>query len=139
MKPNDQDKWLFLLDYSIEIAEEVEFNVFRKSKDFNDFLKTFYDEIVDQVRHKDKIYFSKEMIRFKLSKNLIEYIKEKTYSSWYNNFIEDISFLKDGVEFFAAITHENYIIMRLSDATREQFNKQGFNFEMSWPYPYDKK
>ena len=137
-KPDDQVKWLKLIDFSLKFVDEIEFNILRKSIEFYDFQDTFRNEIVGQGRRKDKIYHHKEYIRLKITNDLVDYIKEKPYSSWHKNFLEDISFLKNGLEFFATISHENYVIVRLSETDRDDFNKQGFNFEIEWPYPYDK-
>jgi hypothetical protein len=138
LEQDDQGKWLILIDFAIESAEEIEFNILKKSNDYYAFIDDFKKDIIAQGKRKDKIYHTKEYIRLKKSEGLINYIRAKTYSSWYKNFLEDISFLKNGTEYFATITHENYVIIKMSESKRIELNKTGFNFEMEWPYPYDK-
>jgi hypothetical protein len=135
----DHDKWLLLLEYAFNLADQVEFNVLKQSKDFFNFLVTFQDSLTDPAKPIDKIYTRGEYIRLELTKEVKDFIKSKYYNDWYNYFLEDISFLKNGLEFFATITHENYVIIKLDESDRDYFNKQGFSFEVEWPYPYNQQ
>lgn len=135
LKKTDQLKWIFLIDFAIETAEEIEFNIFRKSNEYYALIDNFEKDILVQGIRKDKIYHSGEFIRLKRSEGLINYIKTKPYSRWYSNDLQDISFLKNGVEFFATITHENHVILKMSESKRAELNKMGFDFEYAWPIP----
>jgi hypothetical protein len=139
LQKTDQDKWLELLDYAFGIAEQVEFNILNRPFGKPDIPADLSIDLVDQGKRKDKIYHSGKFIRFQLTKSIKEFIISKSYSDWYNFYIEDISFLKDGIEFFATITHENYVIVQLSESYRNDLNKKGFHFDSEWPYNPDKK
>ena len=134
LKTDNQDKWVRLLDLYLPLANEIEFNILNKTAEFFDFTDLFKSEIVSQGKRKDKIYHYKEYIRLRKSEELVNYLRTKPYSSWTNYCLEDLSLIKGGVEFFATITHENYIIIKLSGPDRERLNKEGFDFNIEWPY-----
>jgi hypothetical protein len=138
LQKTDQDKWLELLDYAFVMAEQVEFNILDRTFGKPDIPADLSIDLIDQGKRKDKIYYSGNFIRFQITKNLKEFITSKLYSDWYNFYIEDISFLKNGIEFFATITHENYVIVQLSESYRDDLNKKGFHFDSEWPYYPDK-
>lgn len=139
LKKDDPEKWLLILDFTINSAEEIEFNIFKKSRSYYAFIEEFRKDIIDQGNRDDKIYSFKESIRLKKSEKLINYIRDRPYDFWWGNCLEDMSFIKNGIEFFATITHENYVIISLSESDRNFLNKKGYNFEIEWPYPYDTK
>ena len=60
------------------------------------------------------------------------FIKSKKYYEWYNFFLEDVSFIKDNVEFMATITHENYVILQMTEIQRNNLNINGYNFWSDW-------
>ena len=135
---DEHDKWIQLIDLYIEDAEEIEFNILFKSSDYHDFFNEFKDDLISIGKRKDKIYHSGQYIRFKKSLKLVQYIKAKPYSDWKNNFLEDISFLKNGIEFFATISHEYYIIIKLDESERFELNSKGYSFDTELPYPNKK-
>ena len=46
--------------------------------------------------------------------------------------LEDISFLRQNSEFLGTISHENYIVLQMTEDERQSWNKKGFNFEFDW-------
>jgi hypothetical protein len=134
----DHGRWLELLEYAFGKAEQVEFNILITQYGRIDIPADLRMALLDHGKRKGKIYSYGMFIRFRLTENLKEFILSKSYSDWDNFYLQDISFLKDGIEFFATITHENYIIVQLSDSYRDDFNKKGFHFELEWPYNPDK-
>lgn len=132
LKDDDYDKWLFLLDYAFNKADQVEFNILYFNNDLNTILQNLADDFILQGKRTDKIYQSGQFIRYRLSDSLKKFVQSKKYSEWNFFVFEDISFLKGGKEFFATITHENYIIIRLTEEELFYFNKIGFNFNIDW-------
>ena len=129
---NDQDKWLILLEYAYNIADQVEFNILFSDAGLDELLTELSQDLAQKGKRKDKIYRSGEFVRYRLSDRLKGFIQSKKYSDWHSFYFEDISFLKDGEEFFATITHENFVIIRLTENERINFNKRGFHFDGDW-------
>ena len=129
---NSNSQWEYLLEYAFRRADQVEFNILRSDSRLKMILLDFADDIVDKECRKDKIYKTGKFIRFNLSENVKEFIRSKSYNDWLNYAIEDISFLKEGNEFLATITHENYIIVQLEESERVDLNMIGFNFNSEW-------
>jgi len=90
------------------------------------------DEVIADSVRKDKVYPSGEYIRYRLSKEVIDFVRSKELSHWRNYPLEDISFLKDGVEILATISHEDYVILLMSVEEKETRNRQGFHFDSEW-------
>lgn len=132
LKNNDQDKWVFLLDYAFNKADQVEFNILYSENGLTKILTDLSDDFIEKGKRKEKIYRHGQFIRYNLSDKMKSFIKSKKYSDWYTFFFEDISFLKEGKEFFATITHENFIIIQLTEGERNYLNNNGFHFDSDW-------
>ena len=128
LKDLDYEKWKYLLDFAFERADQIEFNILISNKDLDELLTELSDDFVEMGNRKNKIYSNGQFIRYRLSDKMKHFIKSKNYRDWYNFVFEDISFLKDGLEFFATITHENYVILQLTPEQKDNFNKKGFDF-----------
>ena len=133
LKDLDNDKWEYLLDFAFDRADQIEFNILNSNKDLACLKTELSDDFVETGNRKDKIYSSGKFIRYRLSDDMKQFVKSKNYRDWYNFVFEDISFLKDGLEFFATITHENYVILQLTTEQKDTFNKKGFDFLYEWP------
>ena len=128
----DQQQWETIIAEVLSIADSVEFNYLYKKKTVPPELAILKDAVIANGVRKDKVYPSGEYIRYRLSKEVIEFVKSKELSHWRNYPLEDISFLKDGVEFLATISHEDYVILLMSEEERETRNRQGFHFDFEW-------
>ena len=132
MKESDQKKWSYLLDYAFGKADMVEFNILYTDTALKKILTDFADDLIDKGKRRNKIYASGHYVRFRLTDKIKDFIKSKEYRDWYNSNLEDISFLLENHEFFATITHEDYVIIQMTDKHREIFNKRGFSFLDIW-------
>jgi hypothetical protein len=129
---NSDEKWKHLLNNIVKISDTVEFNVLQMNyADVldNELLKEGYS-IMDYPD--GKLYSSGKCIQFPLTENVKNFVLLKSYADWYNFCIEDPSFRSGGKELLATVTHENYVIMLLSEKQREELNIQGFEFEIEW-------
>lgn len=131
-KNEDYDKWSYLLDYAFDKADQVEFNILYPDSDLTKLLADLSTDFIGRGKRTDKIYRSGQFIRYHLTDRTKNFIKSKKYSDWRSYLFEDISFLKNGKEFFATITHENYVILQLTEEQRSILNKKGFNFQYDW-------
>jgi hypothetical protein len=61
-----------------------------------------------------------------------DFIRKKGIRGWRNTQLEDISFLRQNFEFFGTVSHENYIILQMTEDERKSWNKKGFNFEFDY-------
>ena len=125
------NKWLIILDYIFPKSDEIEFNIFQVKKQLDSFINTWQDEFIEKGRRSNKIYPSGEYIRFKLTERFKEFIKSIKIREWSNYGLEDISFLKNGIEILAIITHENFIYLLMTDLQADILNNQDFNFELT--------
>ncbi len=133
LKKTDKDKIEYLLTYAFGLADQVEFNVlYKDDKLLNETIKNVKDDIVASGQRFDKIYNGVEFIRFSLTDKVKDFIRTKGIMGWRNTQLEDISFLRDNVEFLGTVSHENYIILQMTDKERESLNDMGFNFEFDY-------
>jgi len=130
------EQWKFLLNLVFKVADTIEFNILMKSyKSILD--KELLSEVPQVFPGKTgKIYSTSKYIQFPLTDVMRNFMLLKKYSEWYNYCIEDPAFLKEGKELLATITHENYVIMLLSEEQRGVLNSKGFNFDVEWILPY---
>ncbi len=135
LKDDESVKWTYLLDYAFGNADEVEFNILDSDDELEKITSDFSDYITNKGKRKNKIYASGQFIRFKLTEKVKEFIKDKSYADWAGKNLEDISFLKNGKEFFATISHENYVILQMTEQQKTDLNNKGFNFE--WDFGVD--
>jgi len=56
----------------------------------------------------------------------------KKYAIWLNYNLEDIALLQNGKEILSTITHENYVIMLMTESQRNELNNNGFGFFSDW-------
>jgi hypothetical protein len=132
VKKNDNEKWNYLLNYSFQIADAVEFNLLFRNQKLPNEIQSLFVDLIEKKKDTNKIYFSGESLKFRLTDRIKDFIKSKKYSDWKNYYLEDISFIKGTTEFFATITHENYIILQMTQSQRSELNQNGFNFWCEW-------
>lgn len=136
-KRDDDKKWFFLLEIAFNKCDTVEFNILRKGYNTVPEINELLQQQIRKSKKKDKIYSSGYSIEFRWNDKLKDFIKSKSYAEWYSFYFEDIAFLRDGKEILSTITHENYVIMLMTDYQREELNKKGFNFSSDWgPEPF---
>lgn len=126
------EQWKYLLGLVLELSDMVEFNIlFRKYKSSieEEFPNESYKIIDTRI---GKIYQIGKIIQIQLSDTVKRYILQKDYTDWKNYFIEDVCFLSKGKEILSTVSHENYIIMPLSEDQRQELNNKGFDFDMEW-------
>lgn len=131
LQEEDESKWQYLLEYAFGKADEVEFNKLFSDHKLIPELVDLADYLIEEGERSNKIYPG-YCLKFKLSNKVKHFIKSKKYTEWFNFNLEDISFLENGYEFFATITHENYIILELTEKQREEFKEKGFDFWWEW-------
>ena len=129
----DKQGWRNLLDFAFQKADRVEFNILYQDKSLEELLDDFSKFIVfKQSKRKDKLYSSGSVVRLKMTDEVKSFIESKSFSDWVNSPLEDISFLYNGFEFLATITHEGYIIAKLTEDKREAFKKEEIYFQHEW-------
>lgn len=133
LKPTDKDKIDDLLKYAFDLADEIEFNIlYSDEKKLEKTIEIIKDDLVGRGKRIDKIYNSSEYIRFKLTDKTKDFIKKQGIQGWRNSQLEDISFLRQGIEFLGTVSHENYIILQMTEDERQSWNEKGFKFEINW-------
>jgi len=129
----DEKDWINLLDFAFQEADSVEFNLLYQDEYLEKVLDSFSQCIVfKQPKRKSKIYSSGSVLRLEMTNKVRTFIEAKSFSDWMNSPLEDISFLQDGNEFLATITHEGYVIAQLTEDKREALKKEGINFQYEW-------
>ncbi|MEJ8755712.1 hypothetical protein WG947_01780 [Pontibacter sp. H259] len=121
-------KWYDLLNTYLEKADFAEFNILYDSRKLNPELESLEPDLVEELERKNKIYSSRMSRRYRLSDRVKKFILSKPYKDWNNYQFEDLSLIKNGIEIFATITHENYIFAQMSDEERDRLNEQGYDF-----------
>jgi hypothetical protein len=66
--------------------------------------------------------------RFRLTSAVITEVQRKYYSSWDSTDIEDPAFYQNDVLLLGAISHEDLVVMLLSEDDRNALNTCGFAF-----------
>jgi hypothetical protein len=127
-KGDVENKWNYLLDLAFQKADQVEFNVLFP-RELSHAIEPVKHYQIKSLPTQNKIYKSGKTIRFNLTEDVKRFIASKPYFDWRNFVIEDISFLKQNVEFLATITHENYIIIKLNRDVYCTLNALGFELE----------
>lgn len=124
----EDKEWKKLLKQVIDDCDMVELNIlhrkFKKMIDSNIFKQC---QIITKLDY-NKIYFNGSFLRCYLDEDIKEFLLNKPYESWINYPLEDVSLLKGKNEILATITHENYVIMRLTEEERNKLNIEGFHF-----------
>ncbi len=133
LKADDKTKTEELLNYVFGIADHVEFNIlYKDEKELEAKIKIIKDDLIYRGKRSDKIYRSGEYIRFRLTDKVKDFVRQRGIIGWTNTQLEDISFLRQNFEFLGTISHENYIILQMTEDERSSWNKKGFNFEFDW-------
>jgi hypothetical protein len=129
LKASEKDKTDDLLNYAFMLADSVEFNIlYRDDKKLERTIEMIKDDILARGERFDKIYNGIEYIRFKLTDKVKDFVNRKGILGWRNSQLEDISFLHDNFEFLGTVTHENYVILQMTEDERNSWNSRGFNF-----------
>ena len=128
---DDEAKWQYLLDYAFQKADEIKFNILYSDQQLAPEIENLADNIVEKGKRSNKIN-SGNYLKFKLTDQVKNFIKSKKYADWLNFNLEDISFLSNEKEFFVTITHENYIILELTEKQRKELRNKGFDFWCEW-------
>jgi hypothetical protein len=133
LKYGEEEKWQYLLDYAFEKAEFVEFNVLYSNQEITSEIESLSEFLVEKNKRAEKIYSNGNyFVRYELSDELKEFIKSKKYRDWNGYNYEDISFVKNGKEFFATNTHENLIIIEMNKNLKEKLTEKKFDFWCDW-------
>jgi hypothetical protein len=124
--------WKDILDIAFTKADSVEFNqLFFKGK-YPYELDDLQSSLIDVLEKPKRLYPGRKVFRYRITKKILGFINSKGYKDWENYFFEDISFRSNGEEFLATITHENYVIMLLTEDERSKLNSRGYNFDIEW-------
>jgi hypothetical protein len=133
LKYGEEEKWKYLLEYAFEKADFVEFNILYSNQEITNEIESLSEFLVEKSKRSEKIYANGNyFVRYELTDKLKEFIKSKKYEDWNGFNYEDISFVKNGKEFFATNTHENLVIMEMNKALKEKLTKKGFDFWCDW-------
>jgi len=126
------DQWKYLVGLVLRDTDTIEFNILsRRYKSFlHSTLSGMFYEVIE--KREGKIYQTGEFLRFPFTDGIKQFILHKDYADWRNHFIEDVCFISNGIEVLSTVTHENYIIMLLSEHQRHELNNNGFEFEIEW-------
>ena len=129
----DKDKIEHILDYAFNLADEVEFNIlYSGDRELLNAIEQIQSDVIQRGQRFDKIYTGVEFVRFRLTDKVKSFVKTKGLFGWTNTQLEDISFLRAGFEFLGTVSHENHLILQMTDEQRKTFNENGFNFEYDY-------
>lgn len=129
-EPDDDKKWIQLLDWAFSKCNTVEFNILRKGYDAVQEIKELSEFLIRKGKKREKIFSSGYSVEYLLNDNLKSFINSRKYSDWRNYYFEDVAFLQDGREILSTITHENYIIMLMTETEQKKLNDKGFKFSL---------
>jgi hypothetical protein len=125
-------KWKSLLKRVIYECDSVEFNILDKNyqSTINNLLpgKNF----IIKEKREGKIYSTGKYLSFVLDNSIIEFIFSMDYSEWHNFSMEDLCLVKNNIDILSTITHENYVILLMTEQQKEELNYNGFNFDVEW-------
>ena len=128
---NSEERWSFLVEYALTEADSVAFNVLYRDEVLEGIEIEIFDGGLKPFKGDTKIYKSGEAVSSLINIPILNFIKGRKYSEWQNFCLEDISFIKNGVEFIATITHEDYVIALLDDDLKKKFVDMGLEFGTS--------
>ena len=131
----DQYMWEQLLDYIFKIADQVEFNILIKNEPVPFEISALSDDLIGFEKRKNKVYSTGMSVKYSLTNQVKAFIKSKQYKEWYNYYYEDMSFLLNNQEILATITHENHVIMMLTEDKKNELTNLGYDFWCEWPDP----
>jgi len=133
----DQWKWEYLLDYVFEKADQVEFNILRKNDPVPFEISAISDDLIGFEKRKNKMFYRGMSAKYSLTIQVKAFIKSKQYKEWFRYYYEDISFLLHNQEILATITHEDHVIMLLTETQKNELTNLGYDFWCEWPDPLD--
>ncbi|MFD2785047.1 hypothetical protein [Hymenobacter rubripertinctus] len=70
--------------------------------------------------------------RFRLTPAIQAYCRAMQYLDWPANDFEDPAFYCNGQLVLGTISHEDYVVLWLSEAEKEALNQQGYDFWCRW-------
>ena len=127
--PKTKEKWYLILTEAFSKADAIGFNVHNKENEF----WQLDSELIEKNVSKRRIYNSgRDFYLYKPSNKVKTIVQSKDFLYWALGTFEDISFWEDGVEIFSTISHENYLIARLTSEQRNHWNNLGFDFAFDW-------
>lgn len=129
---DDDEKWFYLLDVAFSKCNTVEFNILLKGYNTVSEIMELSKYLIQKSKKKEKIFVSGYSVEYLLNDSLKHFIKSKRYIDWQNYHLEDIALLQNGKEILSTITHENYVIMLMSENQRNELNSKGFDFSSDW-------
>ncbi len=131
-KQDDDEKWFYLLDIAFSKCNTVEFNILLKGYNTVSEINELSKYLIRKSKKNEKIFVSGYSIEYLLNDSLKSFIKSKRYIDWRNYHLEDIALLQNGQEILSTITHENYVIMLMSENQRNELNSKGFDFSFDF-------
>ena len=126
---NIEEKWLDVKQYASKRCDIVAFNVLYECNEYFAFIKEYQESMISG-EDLDKEYASGLSIFFRYTAKMKSFMEEKSFDSFYNDFIEDPSFYIAGKEVVWTITHENYIFLADDLPDFEYFRAKGFLLEI---------
>ncbi|WP_156126166.1 hypothetical protein [Hymenobacter sp. DG25B] len=70
--------------------------------------------------------------RFSLTPEVVAYIKGVAFHDWKNGAFEDPALYHDNTLLLGTISHEDYVVLPLTEDERAQLNGQGFDIWCEW-------
>ncbi|WP_188816312.1 hypothetical protein [Hymenobacter cavernae] len=122
-----QYKWSRILMYALDNSNEILFNILFEGKEFTDIINYLRESILGIYNIAPKIYNSGKVIRLALNEDTKRFILDKKWAEWKGFPLEDVSFIKDDIELVATITHEDYILINLTDEEKIIFEDNNPN------------
>ena len=119
--------WAALLAQVLPKANYLELNRFLLLGPLPDLFREARVALPQQAK---RVY--KATHRFWLTPTLRAYCLALPYSGWQNGDFEDPAFYQDDQLLVGTITHENYVVLQLSETEKALLNEQGYDFRSQW-------
>ncbi len=105
--------WQFIIKKTVEFAEVVEFNILYEDEEILLFIEEYFSDYIGENISKEKFYKTGKSIRFKISEKMKSFLRQQSFSYWYNKSLEDPSFFCKDKEILATITHEDLLVLEI--------------------------
>ncbi len=120
------DRWFALLDLVLPNADYLELNTLYRGIEHDEALNKLRDAMVTFDKSIKRVY--KANFRFRLTAEVIEYVKEKSFKDWHSFAFEDPAFYSGEQLLLGTVTHEYYAVMLLDEPMRKFLNENGYDF-----------
>ena len=115
--------WIILLDKILTQASHLEICTSFSRAALPNAFKTAKISLPENI---DRVYTATQ--RFRLTSAVVSEVRSREYLSWDSNDLEDPAFYQNDVLLLGTISHEDLVVIILSESERIDLNNSGFSF-----------